>query len=603
MERLRRHWQSVVLLVAVVAVYLPAVTYEFVWDDLYIHLHANDAVVNFDLEALGRIFVEPYMGLYVPLTYAIWGIAWQVVPADWLAGALHLLNLLLHAGNAWIVYAVLLHLTAGRRVASLLGALVFALHPVQVEAVAWVSELRALGAACFGLLALLLTLRAAEWADRLLRPALLIALLVAAANLFKPSAVVVPLVAAALLWGFLATPWRRILLLTLPAFVAAVVVAGINAVVQTDIASMPDTGLVERLQIASFSFLHYVVSVVWPLDLSPLYGINQETAPDNWLYANALWLGPLVGLLLLAATRLRRAPLSLLFVFLVSLGPISGLIPFAFQTLAYVADRYLYWPMLAVAGAVALALALGPQPGTVRRALTAAAVLVYAILVLFVQLPIWRDEPTLWRAVIAIEGPLEPATNNLGRALRRLNDPEGAKAAYEQSLAADPDSRVALLGSALCSIELNQLDDAKALLERLIALEPRSPIGTYYLAVVQVRQGDFLEAIETLNIAVPALKSSPDPRHVARLPEAYYLRTLALVNLKEDTLAVQEAGKALELRPDYGDVLLLRAVALARLGRPEEAEADLRRARALGISFDPVRRIEALQAIIAKIEG
>lgn len=608
--RRRAPWVPFALAAVVLLTYWPLSGYDYVWDDLYVHLHANPMVTDFGWEALLRLFAEPWLGLYVPLTYATWGAAWQLFPAEQLPGALHLLNLLLHLGNSLLVLAIVRRLAPNAGpLPVLLGALVFAIHPVQVETVAWISELRALGAAFFGLAAIWLALRGAATA-RFWRLALLLALLTAVANLFKPAAVVVPPAAFLLLWGFGLVGWRRALLLLAPALAVGVGLALFNAIVQTGVGKVPDTDLLERVRIAAFSLLHYLGSILWPFELSPLYGVNQDSAEGRWLYDNALGLLSLVGVATAAICRLKLRRWCLVALFLLGLAPVSGLIPFAFQILAYVADRYLYWSMLAVALIVALSLealaARLPVDGIVRPLAAGGAILLLlfgAFVTHFHQLPLWRDEPTFWREVIAREGPLVPATNNLGRALRRLDDPAGALDAYAMSLERAPEDLAALYGTAVAAIDLGDEALAEATFRRIMEVSPQHAAASLQLADIEIRRGNFVAAIEWLNISVPALRASPDPRQRANLARAYYLRVLALVNLKRDELVLREAEKALAVEPDYGEVMLLRAVSLARLGRPEEALADLRRVLALGLSLDPIRHLEVMQPLIAEVEG
>ncbi len=604
--RLQALWPSLLLSAVVLLTYWPVSGYDFVWDDLYVHLHANPLVTGFGWSAARRLFVEPWLGLYVPFSYLIWGTAWQAVPAEQLAGALHLLNLALHLLNALLVLAIARRVVPSyAAVPALAAALLFALHPVQVETVAWISELRALGAAAFGLLAVWLGLRHAA-TTRPWRLAALLALLTLAAGLFKPSAVVVPPATFLLLWGFGFAGWRRAALLLLPALLAAVALAVLTGLVQTGVGETIEAGLLERLRIAAFTLLHYLSSLFWPFGLSPLYAVNQATASDYWLYRNALLLVVLLAVAVVLLCRRSRAGWALVALFLLGIAPVSGLVPFAFQVLSYVADRYLYWSMLAVALAAALGMAgLLRLAGGVRLRLLPVGLLLLALAFVarFEQLPVWRDEPTLWRAVLERQGPLVPASNNLGRALRRTGQPAEAIAAYRQSLALEPQNGVALYGTALSALDLGDYDTAQAALRSLLEATPGHPTAPLYLARIEIRRGNYVKALEWLNKAVPALRASPDPRHRTSLAEAYYLRVLALVNLKEDAVALQEAAKALALVPDYGEVLILRAVAYARLGQEAEALADLKRALALGLSLDPIRHIAVMQPLIAAAEA
>ncbi len=219
---MKRHWPSVTLLVVVLVVYARLLFAGFVAFDDDFQVYANPFLNPPSLQSVGRLWAHAYQQLYVPLAYTIWDAiaSLSAVPAH-ADGALgqsvslspaqfHVASVALHLANAWLCFSLVDRLTGRRRMAWFC-ALLFALHPLQVESVAWVSELRGLASSLFVLLALDSLVRARQTGERGRAGALvgLSALLAGAAMLCKPSAAVLPAVALAVDRLVFHTTWRK----------------------------------------------------------------------------------------------------------------------------------------------------------------------------------------------------------------------------------------------------------------------------------------------------------------------------------------------------------------------------------------------------------
>jgi protein O-mannosyl-transferase len=153
-----QYWLILALFVFCLAFYAQTWSHYFVWDDLAYHLAANDALMNGDT---GAFWSRPYQDFYSPVVYTVW-IWLKGLSASSTAGQgslrpelFHVANTVLHAANTALVFW-LLRISTGFGAGSALGAVVFAIHPMQVESVAWVSELRGFLATLFSLVALML---------------------------------------------------------------------------------------------------------------------------------------------------------------------------------------------------------------------------------------------------------------------------------------------------------------------------------------------------------------------------------------------------------------------------------------------------------------
>jgi hypothetical protein len=191
-------------------------TFDFVaWDDM-LHVYQNPYLQPFNFKSLLHFWQHPYYSLYIPISYMVFGLI-SLIAGGARNGSrisafdtnlnphlFHDANLLLHAANAVLVY-LLVKKTVKSELPSALGAMLFALHPLQVESVAWISELRGLLSAVFALSGMLLFQQSED--DRsLLKPKLLFAhVLFALSLLAKPSVVMVPFVL--LIWQ---TLFRRV---------------------------------------------------------------------------------------------------------------------------------------------------------------------------------------------------------------------------------------------------------------------------------------------------------------------------------------------------------------------------------------------------------
>ena len=252
-------------------------------DDLHIthnpHLQAG--------ASLGGLWKQPYQGLYIPVTYMVWAAQKALFDRYWgtwggeTTGPLrreasarfyHRTNGLLHWANTLLVFFILMEL-AGCHWAAIAGALLFSLHPVQVEPVAWISGLKDVLSGFFALLALLgylkgSGLRASEKKSGWLYAGASIAFLLALFS--KPSSVVVPAIALALDCLGRGTPWRCALRRLGPWIAAAVPLAWLAKISQPSIHITFVTPWILRPSVAADALTFYFSKVLLPLGLELL---------------------------------------------------------------------------------------------------------------------------------------------------------------------------------------------------------------------------------------------------------------------------------------------------------------------------------------------
>ena len=633
---------AVVALVAfAVASYLPAMLWGgFVWDDLSFIL-AEPALE--DLAGLKRIWFAPMEveePFYRPLTYTTFWLEhklWGFTPNGY-----HVVNVLLHAANAVLLWRILLALAVP---GAWIVAAVFVVHPLHVESVAWAIERKdmisgLLYLACVATWLRFLAAReaaggrtvATNWRPYGLALALLIAGLLA-----KNMVATLPAALLILQW------WRRgsvtltDIALVLPFFLVAAAFAALDLLlVSTKTPAEFDFSFVERLLIASRAIWFYVGKLAWPADLAVIY-----TRWDVQVGDPIAWL-PLVAGLAVAAmlwlyrVRLGRGPLAGALFFVVTLSPTLGFVNHTYMLFAFVADRYQY-----LAGIGALAVAIGAGAVAAKRLpdawCRAAAVGGVAVLVLlgaltWRQAAVYRDETTFFQHIVATNPDAVGAHLNLSKALFMENRFEEALAAARIAVAQRPDSHDALVNLAAALGELERYDEAEPHLRRAIALAPEEeagePLGN--LVALLYRRGDKLVQAERYDEAFAgwreALTHTSDPSiafslHIkmgraewARSASAdaaapHYERALAIDD--SDASALGDLASLRIAQERYADAIALFRRALAQTpdsarlhaglgyalyasGQANAAIASLEQALALDADLDEARTHLAL---------
>jgi hypothetical protein len=322
------------------------------WDDT-INVTENPLVVGAESAGLSRAWSEPYAGLYVPVAYTWFWCCAKLSGAGVLdPRVFHVGNLLLHFAAAWFVFRILAQLVANER-AALVGALVFAVHPLVVESVAWVTEARGLLSAllCFIALDLWLARAIAERDGRAVGAtwrAVVATLCFSAALLSKPQAAALPLTLLVLDRFMVGRPWKRVLPIVFAWSALAFVVFLVTKSLQTDATLRSLAPISSRPLVALDTFGFYAWKTVLPLDLAADYGRTP-----GWLLESStravLAFGFAALLAVLVAVRPLRRWLPFAALFVSALLPVSGLVPFGYQDISTVADRYAYPALFAVA--------------------------------------------------------------------------------------------------------------------------------------------------------------------------------------------------------------------------------------------------------------
>jgi tetratricopeptide (TPR) repeat protein len=493
------------LVAATLAVYRPVCNYSFVnLDDPY-YVQDNPLVRENPLAA----FTTIHAGYWIPLTWISYQIDYQI--SGLAPGGYHRTNLLLHAANVLLLFILLCRLT-GATLPSGFAAALFALHPLQVESVAWVTERKDVLSTFFGLLAL------HAYAGYAVRPSifryLLVMIWLALGLLAKPMLVTLPFVMLLidywplnrlrLGWFESSRPTRpyqpappareqcdgsrtpdlapsasslalrasKLFLEKLPIFALAVAASIVTIIAQHEgnaVRTLGEFSLTARVGNALLSFIGYLEKIVWPFDLAVFYPHPGVPSFSHVAVATLL----LAGITGLVFWRRRQQPFLLVgwLWFAGTLIPVSGVVQAGWQGMA---DRFLYVPSIGLFVAFAFTVRHLTPIGNARRAIcTLQLPLALAIISLLIlrsanQVANWRDSLTLW----------------------------------EHASRATPDNFYTRFSYGAALLDAGRVEEAAEQFVRSVELKPDHPFGHYELGLARREQGRMDEAIACWTAAV-----------------------------------------------------------------------------------------------------
>ena len=538
----RWFWLGALLVAATLAAYWPAFSAGFVFDDEdYVTrnplLTAPDGWSRIWFSAHAQSQYFPLVFSTLRIEYGLWGL--------WPAGY-HAVNVGIHIINALLVWVLLRRLNLP---GAWLAAAIFALHPVEVESVAWVTEMKNTESTMFYLLALLAWLNFSRGRGRgyyLLALALYLPALFA-----KTTACTLPAALVLVLWlARQPVGWRRIVQI-LPFLLLGFGLGLVTVWWEKHLGSFHPPvhllgGPLDRLVIATHAVWFYAGKVFWPVPLIfsyPRWNIDSgDWRQYGWLLAcllaaAGLWLG---------RRRIGIGPLAAVIFFVAALSPMLGFIPLYTFYFTYVADHYQY---LACAGLMALFAGLaahwtGKIPGPHGRSvpMVLAALLLGGLGILtWRQCGIYRNPEVLWTDTVNKNPQSWMAHMNLGRQLALRQKYDEAEEHYRTSLAINPDEDSTHYNYANLLVHTGRLDEGIGQYRESLRLNPRRAEAHSNLGTVLKRQHRTDEAIAEYELAI---RCQPD------YADAYYNLGNALWEEKRLDEAVTAYRQAVQLNPD-----------------------------------------------------
>lgn len=551
----------IILALFATIVYLPALRNGFVnWDDRY-YVYGNPYIQTMGSGFIHWAFTTEVAALWHPFTLISLAIdysIWELQPIGY-----HLTNILLHTINTLLVFILAIKLmnlgtttelrTSKRSlIAGVATAILFAVHPLHVESVSWVSERKDVLCALFYLLSIIYYLRyISTTAPK--RPYFYSVCLFffIIAILSKPMAVSLPLILLIIDFYFhkinevRATLQNR-LLEKLPFFAFSLILSIITIKMHTEeaTASIKDIGLMDRIVVAIWAYIFYLFKMVFPFGLSPLYLHPAKIDILTFEYMGTIAVFSFITFICFLYMKSYRILLSLWSYYLITLIPVIGIVQVGSQAAA---DRYTYLPSLSPFLLAGLGAAIGYERCTRKDCRFIITLFLLIISGIFIsktvkQISLWHDSISLWTYQLK----LQPNTafrvyNNRGEAYIELHR-------YQQAI-----------NEYNLAIKINS-QDADVHYNRGIAY---SKAGSHHEEAIK----DFRSAIELKPQFSKAYNNlGNELRYTGRYEEA-----------------AMNFNKAIELDPQMGEAYYNLGLLYLKFGNTKHASTYLNKAHSLGI--------------------
>ena len=624
------------LILTTLAVYWQMLDHGFVYFDDIEYITQNWHIkAGLTSESVTWAFTSSHAANWHPITWLTHIVDYQFYG---LTPSGHLLtNLLIHIANALLLFIVLLRMTGAAWQSGFVAAL-FALHPLNVESVAWVSERKNVLSTFFWLLTMWAYIRYVE------KPTVgkygWVALFLALGLMSKPMLVTLPFVLLLLDYWPLSR-WKPanqneislveqtgsqvslssliqekipLLVLVVGTSITTFMVQKIGGAVKS-VEAFP---IQERAINAFVSYLSYLQKMVWPSGLSVFYPHPENALP--------VWKGLVSVLLLLFLTILvirkaRSTPYLGVgwFWFLGTLIPVIGLVQVGEQAMA---DRYAYVPLIGIFIIIAWGLPdlLAKWNHKEKIPVIFAGLLIPLMVVTWMQVGHWKDGVTLWKHAIKVQSNIYPefarAYNNLGFALKREGRFADAITQYKTAIKVNPDFSKPYnnLGSVLRSV--NRHDEAIVYFKEAIRVKPDNSLAYSNLGSAMLQKGEMEEAIIHFrqsikinpdnalaysNLGTTLAKKGELDAAIIQFKEAIRINPglamphanlgMALAQNRETQEAIVHFRKAIEINPDHALAHFSLGNALFQKGETQEAIIHLREAVRLNPGFTLFRKV------------
>ena len=581
-------WLVPVLIALVtVTAFLPTLHNQFVsWDD------DKNFLENPDYRGLAwtnlRWMWTTHLGHYIPLTWMTLGLdylLWGMNPLGY-----HLTSLLLHAANAVVFFFIVRRiltlalpapserghaLTASAGVA----ALVFAIHPLRVESVAWVTERRDVLSGLFYLLTILMYLRACERGERRrgwywLSVAVFICALLSKSMVVNLPVVllildVYPLRRLGATIGWWSKPARPVYVEKIPFVLLAAAACAVAVMAQSSVhaaVSLAKLSVPGRLAVSAYGLSFYLWKMVVPVNLSPLYELPPTVNPGAMPFILSYGLVLATTAIVLALRRRVPGLLAAWLAYIVVLSPILGIFQSGPQLAA---DRYSYlaglgWAILAGAGL----LSYWRRPPLLFTGLSACVLLGLGILA-WNQVQVWHDSEKLWTHSLATYPQSSIAEHNLGIVRADQGKLTEASEHYRRALQITPEYASAHNNWGAALAQQGKLAEASEHFRQALRIDPAFANARYALGMAFAQQGKLAEAVDHYR---QALQIKPD--HA----DAHNNLGNALAVQGKLAEASEHFRQALRINPDFANPHYNLGNVLAQQGKLAEASDHFRQA-------------------------
>lgn len=575
---------AIAVCVATAVAFLPMLGNGFTnWDDQF-YITNNPMLEGPDWEG---IFTKPLMANYHPLTVASLAMNYQFSKLS--PFSYHLVNWLLHLLNTGLIFYLAYRLSDGNRWVGVITALLFGLHPMHVESVAWASERKDVLYTFFFVLSLLCYLRYIQQADWKRYAAVL--LLFALSLLSKPAAVSLPLVLLLLDW-YQGRSLRNIKIWVekIPFFALSIAFGVLTLQYQSAVKAIAAPDIYPFWQKVVFSFYgfgEYVIRLFWPFPLSALHPF-----PEPGIVPISYYPAFVTSVAIAIAAWYFRGKRYVLF----GLGFYAVNIALVLQLLTFghsvISERYTYVPYIGLAFVLAMFWAESNWPAFVKKSILIGLLLICAGFAFcsFKQTQVWKSGLTLWANTIETYPDNYIARSNRGQYLAaKMGKFEEALADYGVALQAMPNDSFSLINRATIYINQQNYQAALADGDSLVKHHPAIARGYLIRGVALDQLGKTEQAFADYTHCI---------ERDSFVEESWRSRAVLRYNKRQDYAGAKaDFDRAIRLEPKKGTNYKNRARCWIKFGNKAEALKDLETARQLGekIGEDLMQAAQALQ--------
>ena len=540
-------------------VFVPTLRGEWLFDDVNAVL--NNPVMH-RANGLWTIWFAPPGPDYFPLKDSVQWLQWQLFGAT--THGYHVTNLALHLVSALLVWRLLAVL--GVRLAWV-GGLVFAIHPCTVESVAWICELKNTLALPLLLVAMLAYIRHDRVGDGLSYLAAAAAFL--ASLLCKTSGVMFPCVILLYAWwrhgGIRAPDWKK----SAPFFAISLALGLVTVTFQHHVPpggeAIESLDPLSRLLCAGLCLAFYIAKFFLPIQLTIVYYRWDVQAAIGWeitcwllITASVAWLATRRG------TWARHTLFGYLF-FLINLLPVLGFVRMTWTRYAWVADHFLYLPMIGLIGVAVAAVGDAYTRHARERLFISAGVAVFTLF-LAVQTHdysrYFSRSLDLWGNNLDLNPGSWLGRNNLAVAFAANGQPANAIRQIELSLQTHPNQALGYINWGNALVQMGRLPEAIDVYQRALALQPDNPLARYQAGHAFAQEERWAEAIEQYRLA---LRFNPGDA------TAHSDLAAVLLQIGQVTDAIDEGRQAVALDPEDSDARYNLGIALGQAGQLTDA--------------------------------
>lgn len=594
--------------------FLPSIKSGFInWDDNE-YVTMNPVIRSLSFDNIKKISSSFYVGCYLPVTMLSYSFEYRYFKLD--PHIYHSVNLILHLINCLLVYWLFILLSRNTLIAFAV-ALLFGIHPLHVESVAWISERKDLLYSLFFLLSLIFYIyyRHSDQKKTIILKYYFLSILAFFLSLLsKPMAVSLPIILILIDFLFYTPLKVKVFAEKIPFFFLSLTF-GIIAVLGQQAAGATSSKstfrLVENLLIACHGIILYFYKLIIPINLSAIYPYPKSIM-SSCIFSPYILLIILSGVIF-SLKYTRKILFGFLF-FIVTILPVLKLVPIGY---AMIADRYTYIPYLGIFYIIAVFGCWLYKRNNLLKHILIISFITVSILFGYMtwqRCYVWKDAISLWSDIIEKCENVPPvAYNNRGETYRTMRHPGKAIDDFTKAIAIDTNYSSAYLNRGTIYHELGNSDKAIKDYHKALKADPNLRQAYNNLGNLYLNMGYLNLAISNYNSALTIMPNFSEPYNGRALAyarsgfpdkaisdysssitfnpyhdKAYSNRGLIYQSLGNHKNAVSDFTMAIKNNPYFAEAYHHLAVSLFQLGKYDDAINNMNKAKKLGLPLDPI---------------